>query len=1226
MTPLFRRAVARAVTLRDGEGTTAVLMFAFSFLAMTAYSVLKPVTGSEYIKDLGAENLPYVYLASGLVIAVLMAGYGWVAARLPARWLIPLTQSAEVALLVGFWFLFVTLTDMTWVSVALYLLGSVLGILLISQFWTLANDIYDARQAKRIFGFIGGGASVGGLIGSGITTALAIRVGTTNLLLVSAALLAACVGIGMIIIRRHGAAAGTTTVETGSAGRGEVVRLLLDSRHLQIVALVISVGAMGALLVDQQLSLVAQWYFGADAKEATATFFASVNVALSAIGLIVQVGLTSRIHRYLGVGAALLILPLCLGATAGIVLASGAIWAVAGAKVVDGSLRYTIDKTSREVLFLPLSPEVRRRVKAFVDVGVERMARALMALLLLVLIQPWGLRLDWQPLSYVSLCLAGLGVGAALLARREYVRSLRRGLQQGAIRPATAHLDVADASTIETLVEQLASPDDEVVVDAIDLLETLDKRNLITPLLLHHRTARIRARALAALGAAEPTVRAAWAPFVEGLLKDDDMAVRAAAVQALALSGMEHAAGTMRRYLSDPDPRVAATAAGVLVRSECEEDRAQGERRLIRLASETGPSAARTRQEVAAGLAGLDRPALRALLVLLVLDSDVDVARAAMRSVRAAGACHPIFVPALVSLLGHRALKREARAALVGCGPDVTGTLAYVLRDSCEQPWVRRHVPATLAQLPQQPAMDALVSVLDDPDGFLRFKSLEAMERLHRTCGALAFDRRSIERRLMQETTRYYNHLVLRANLVRERPGAARALIVLALEEKMARAVDRVYRLLGLLYPWRDVVAARQALEHGGSARARAGAFEYLDNLIVGPLRRRVMPMLDETSLDEQARHAYAVLGTRPRDLDDTLAQLIHDDDDVVSAAAIQFAAVEQRASLQSDLEFVAAHRPRTTGHAIGAAIWALARNREPSAGGLAGVARLPTVVVADTLRRVRLFEFVSVDELFRIASAGRQIKHAPGESLCHPGRVAFVLEGRVRAHDASGSPEERFAPLALGAEDALAGCHLEDAVETVTPVTALELDSSTFLTMVTDHAPLTRGLFRILLARTDERTWQMPASVRPAAGRRAGSGLRPIDYANLLRSHPLFGRATTEELLDLLSVAQEVTVAAGATILEANEPAAICQVIDGQVAVSRNGDAPVVVTPGRTIGVAQTVAGLASGWTATTSAPTRVLRVASDDLFRVLGDRTDLLQSLFSGAITVGRSQSPGD
>ena len=104
-------------------------------------------------------------------------------------------------LLVLFWLLFQT--GASWVSVAFYVLGLVLGILLISQFWTLANDIYDPRQAKRLFGFIGGGASLGGAMGPALTAFAVEKVGTDNLLLVSAAVLGLCVALVTAIVRRQ---------------------------------------------------------------------------------------------------------------------------------------------------------------------------------------------------------------------------------------------------------------------------------------------------------------------------------------------------------------------------------------------------------------------------------------------------------------------------------------------------------------------------------------------------------------------------------------------------------------------------------------------------------------------------------------------------------------------------------------------------------------------------------------------------------------------------------------------------------------------------------------------------------------------------------------------------------------------------------------------------------------------------------------------------------------
>jgi hypothetical protein len=88
----FQRLLAPLVDVRKEEGLTAFLMFAYSFLAMTAYNAIKPLTRSKFISDLGADNIPYVLLASGFVIGILMTGYAWLMARLPRRWALPITE------------------------------------------------------------------------------------------------------------------------------------------------------------------------------------------------------------------------------------------------------------------------------------------------------------------------------------------------------------------------------------------------------------------------------------------------------------------------------------------------------------------------------------------------------------------------------------------------------------------------------------------------------------------------------------------------------------------------------------------------------------------------------------------------------------------------------------------------------------------------------------------------------------------------------------------------------------------------------------------------------------------------------------------------------------------------------------------------------------------------------------------------------------------------------
>ena len=164
---LLERALTSIVSLRRREAGTAFLMFACAFLTMTAYNIVKPATRSKFISDLGADNLPWVQLGAGILIGVIMQGYSRAIAMVPSRWAIPITQVGSAVLLLAFWALLSA--DYQWATVGFYVLGLILGILLISQFWMLANDLYDARQAKRLFGFIGGGASLGGATGAGIT-------------------------------------------------------------------------------------------------------------------------------------------------------------------------------------------------------------------------------------------------------------------------------------------------------------------------------------------------------------------------------------------------------------------------------------------------------------------------------------------------------------------------------------------------------------------------------------------------------------------------------------------------------------------------------------------------------------------------------------------------------------------------------------------------------------------------------------------------------------------------------------------------------------------------------------------------------------------------------------------------------------------------------------------------------------------------------------------------
>ena len=243
--------LSRVVDVRPAERNTVVLMFSYAFAVMTAYNIVQPVTRSAFIDDLGAENLPYVLLVTGALIGLVMQLYGSVMTRLPQRWALPIVQLAMAGVLILFFFLFQG--DTRWVSSGFYFFGQILGTLLLSQFWTLANDVYDPRQARRLFGFIGGGASLGGMAGSGLAALLAVQIGTGGLLLASAMALVAAVGV-VVCILVTGTGLRPRTDDAGTALTGgftAALRLVRRDPSLRQIASLVSFAAIWSVLIDQ---------------------------------------------------------------------------------------------------------------------------------------------------------------------------------------------------------------------------------------------------------------------------------------------------------------------------------------------------------------------------------------------------------------------------------------------------------------------------------------------------------------------------------------------------------------------------------------------------------------------------------------------------------------------------------------------------------------------------------------------------------------------------------------------------------------------------------------------------------------------------------------------------------------------------------------------------------------------------------------------------------------
>jgi CRP-like cAMP-binding protein len=333
--------------------------------------------------------------------------------------------------------------------------------------------------------------------------------------------------------------------------------------------------------------------------------------------------------------------------------------------------------------------------------------------------------------------------------------------------------------------------------------------------------------------------------------------------------------------------------------------------------------------------------------------------------------------------------------------------------------------------------------------------------------------------------------------------------------------------------------------------------------------------------------------------------------------------------ALTDDLEYAATRRAEE--HLVAdAAAWALAGRANGAAipHDTAGHP-LPIVELADRLRSIPLFDFVSVDEVFRIAATGVQVRYQTGHTVYQEGAVAehvqFLTDGVVRL-TGSGPTSDVSSPAALAFEDMLEGRPVRHTMTATAPAVSLSLSGAALLTMMSDNIVLARGFFRMLVGSDPNRPLKAVVHL-PPDGKLVTAWrppLEPVEKAGLLRQTPILGRASVDQLLDLVTVAREIPLAAGTVLFKDTDPPSVFHVLEGEVVLERAGAESVTVGPGGMIGMADTLAGLPLRCTARVTKSGHALRIDQDPLFEVLADHGELLQGLFSGVLraSLGKSQ----
>jgi ATP/ADP translocase len=439
----MKRLTERLFGLQRGERGTALLLAGYHFLLLLCLYLLKPVRDGQFLTDRGTAELPIVFM---LVTAATIP------ASLFHRWLGQRFQGDRLTnvLTIGQGAVLLAVSALVWTGVpgsayAVYVYVSIYGVLATSQFWLFAGELLTSAQSKRAFSLLNLGGILGAIAGGELTGWLLDGgvLPPSGLLAVTVAVLAGTLPLVIGIRHYHeqngpsegrtapsddGATAaddGETDPDAGPLGMLRRLRRTVDEYPLVgWIAALVGLLSMVSTVLDYQFKTIASAAF---ASEASLTAFLGHfygRVSLVALGL--QLLLSTGGRRYIRSTSVLWVLPvaLALGTTA-LFLVPG-LAAVTLLRGTDQSLKHSLDKTGRELLFLPLPDEVKRRLKVPLDLGVDQLAYGLGGLLLLGLVS--GLGVDAVPLGGVVLGLVAVWCAVVYGARRAYLQQFRDAL------------------------------------------------------------------------------------------------------------------------------------------------------------------------------------------------------------------------------------------------------------------------------------------------------------------------------------------------------------------------------------------------------------------------------------------------------------------------------------------------------------------------------------------------------------------------------------------------------------------------------------------------------------------------------------------------------------------------------------------------------------------------------------------------------------------------------
>jgi AAA family ATP:ADP antiporter len=823
------------VNVKPGEEKLVLLIFICFFLIACPYTIIKAIRYADLLWKIGTGGLPIAYLSAAVITGLVVLFHSRIHHRISSQ--LMFTASLVFFIITGMLLNFLLMTnygrDSVFLSYLFWVWANVLVIVLIPQFFLIINEVFNLREAKRLIGFCGSGGILGGVVG-GLLAKYLTQANLASLLLpIGCAFLFLCIFVVRAINATRQKTPSSTissaqkndTSEAPKVGFMDTFNTVRESKYLVLISGLVIFTVIVSTFIDFQFSsAVHESYFFKEEKQA---FFGLFYAGLMTFSFFLSLLLTSKILNAYRVRPPMLITPAALILCSLTILFMPFTMLLAiFIKGSEESLGYTFNQPVREILYIPLAPDLKAKVKPFIDMLINRFAKVLAAILLLLFAFILNKEVDFltptldiefsKDLIWGIIVLSIVWVIIGLSLSKEHNKIIKDKIEIVWPDPRK-ELKKLDVDLTKLVFDTVESKSHSSVLFAMHLFDLIE-RGKLTPEIKQMFSQRPTEMSAASLWNILGAEGATWIPEEE-----DDISP-------------EHLIANIRDIIS-------SDAYQKVMRLYTDQK------------AEKGELSEKEKMEMAKGI-GMMKPddPMVEKLESLISDESPGVSCYALRS--AAKLKKVEHIPAILQKLIDPKTHDDAVSALEAYGNLAMSQLEECLCNSEKDIRLRKGTVEVLSNIGSPKAVKLLTRELDQNEEELENEIIDALDHIRSERPDIYFPVKLAKRATLSLIKKYCQIFIDLQNL---EPDKKSEELEYRMERDLKTHLKNIFKLMGLYYPHEDITKASQNLKKGTN-ESIDDAIELLDITLDKKMRSIILPLIEDLHPLDRRRKFQKIL------------------------------------------------------------------------------------------------------------------------------------------------------------------------------------------------------------------------------------------------------------------------------------------------------------------------------------------------------------------------------